>query len=63
MKKIYIIPATNVARVELPKMIATSIVVGQNYSGGTIESRGGDFWEDEGSAGGSVWGDDEDVDY
>lgn len=63
MKKIYIIPTTNVARVELPKMIATSIAVGQNYSGGDIESRGGDFWEDGGGTGDSAWGDDEDVDY
>ena len=63
MKKIYIIPATNVARVELPKMIATSIAVGQNYRGGAIESRGGDFWEDGGSTDDSVWDDDEDVDY
>lgn len=63
MKKRYIIPATNVVKVQLNKMIAVSIVVGQNYSGGTIESRGGDFWEDEGSTGGSVWGNEDDEEY
>lgn len=63
MKKRYIIPATNVVKVQLHKMIAVSIVVGENYSGGTIESRGGDFWEDGGSNGGSVWGNEDDVDY
>ncbi len=49
MKKTYQIPTTKVVKVELQKMIAASetIGVGGSYSGGSIESRRGDVWDED----------------
>ncbi len=46
MKKIYQTPKTEFFEVKLQQMIAASILTGNAYSGGTIQSRGGQ-WDDE----------------
>ena len=48
MKKTYQNPTTTIVKIKTVKMIATSLSVGEEYSGGTILSREGDgLWEDD----------------
>ena len=47
MKKIYQAPTVNIVAVRLQHMIAESIAIGNAYSGGSIQSRRGGFWDED----------------
>jgi hypothetical protein len=48
MKKIYQTPQLKIVKLETRQMIATSIIIGDSYRGGVIQSRrGGGLWDED----------------
>lgn len=48
MKKIYMVPTTQVVKIETVQMIAESVGVGKSYkSGDAVLSRGSSGWDDD----------------